>query len=209
MKTKGRTSIVVKMGVVSDGMRVIAGRAKGYKLKAPKGKQTRPTADRVREALFSILAYRVEDAVFLDAFAGSGAVGIEALSRGAYKAVFVDQDWKAVKAIKENLEKTGFLEQSLILKQSLDEAMDFLAAAGEVFDLVFMDPPYARENLASDLLGLDRHGLLAADTLLVVEHSRRQDMPNQVGRLRLKRQARYGDTVLSIYQVFMEEEEQT
>lgn len=130
-------------------MRVIAGEAKGRRLTAPRGTTTRPATDRLRESLFAQLGARCEGAVTLDLFAGSGALGIEALSRGAARCTFVERDAGAVEAIRRNLESTRFAERATVAR---GDVAAFLRATTEEFDLVFCDPPYADADLLAILL---------------------------------------------------------
>lgn len=148
-------------------MRVIAGKAKGRNLAAPKGRITRPTSDRVREALFSILQVRVPGSRVLDLYAGSGALGIEALSRGAGAATFVDRDVRAVAIIRMNLAACGFGHQATILRDDVLRALRALAARGETFDLVFFDPPYVSEERARCWPALP--AVLSDDGIVIVE----------------------------------------
>ena len=126
-------------------MRVIAGSAKGRRLFAPKGTETRPTSDRVKESLFNILGERVIGGAVLDLYAGSGALGIEALSRGAARAVFVDAEKAAIETIRRNVEGAGFSDRATIRRASAKTALRDLTADGERFDLIFLDPPYRIE----------------------------------------------------------------
>src|SRR5262249_18507743 len=123
-------------------MRVIAGSARGRRLSAPKGSSTRPTPDRVREALFSILYGQVEEARVLDCFAGTGALGIEALSRGAKSAVFIEHDSPTANLVRQNLQSIGFADKGRVIAKSAASAIADLAKNGERFDLLFFDPPY-------------------------------------------------------------------
>ena len=179
-------------------LRVIGGTAGGRRLVAPKG-DARPTADRVKESLFASLgAARVDGAVVLDLYAGSGALGIEALSRGAARAVFVDNDRRAQDAIRTNLDATGFTEQAQVRRMS-GSAFGRHADADGPFDLVFVDPPYDLDSseLGATLLALARSGSLAVGATVVVE-TRRTGPPVlpdgwAVGWTRV-----YGDTLLTV-----------
>ncbi|MGH8902913.1 MAG: 16S rRNA (guanine(966)-N(2))-methyltransferase RsmD [Egibacteraceae bacterium] len=178
-------------------MRVIAGSAKGRRLRAPRGRAVRPTSDRVREALFSSLGDRIPGASVLDLFAGSGALGIEALSRGAGRAVLVERDPRAVAVIDENLERTGLAGRAQVVR---DDAARFCQAPGTAFDVVFADPPYLLQTAAVyALLGdLVAAGGLVRDGAVVVERSRLDPTSRAVVPLGLvlARTATYGDTVL-------------
>src|SRR5215216_7076393 len=126
-------------------MRVIAGNARGRRLKAPKGREVRPTADRVKEALFSLLARDLTGARVLDLFAGTGSLGIEALSRGAAQAVLVDSLAPAAKMIRENLHELGFTERATIWTAPVARTLRSMGRRGEIFDVIFLDPPYGHK----------------------------------------------------------------
>ncbi|MDQ3709834.1 MAG: 16S rRNA (guanine(966)-N(2))-methyltransferase RsmD [Actinomycetota bacterium] len=179
-------------------MRVIAGTARGRRLVAPPGRDTRPTSDRVREALFSSIAPAVPGAAVCDLFAGSGALGIEALSRGAAWATFVERDAVAVRAIRQNLRRAGVDDAGQVVP---GEAADFCRhPVGGPFDLLLCDPPYAVDSTAIGALleALRQAGGLTMETLVVVERDRRG--PDPAGELPSflaeDRRRSYGDTVL-------------
>ena len=180
-------------------MRVIAGSARGRRLKAPPGRVTRPTSDRVREALFSSLRDETPEAVVLDLYAGTGAVGIEALSRGATHAVFVENDPSALAVIKDNLATAGVADRATVVRS---DAAAFAArprrAAAGPFTLVYCDPPYAEplEAVLRVLGGLQPH--LAAGFTVVIERERRDPALDHLENslLAVDRQRSYGDTVL-------------
>lgn len=180
-------------------MRVIAGSARGHPLKVPRGRATRPTAARTREALFNILGGLVRGSRFLDLFAGSGAVGIEALSRGAALAVFVERDPRAVRVLRENLARTRLETRAEVLALDAGAALRLLGRQGRRFELVFADPPYGN-GFPGPLLDLVvRHGLLASAGLVILETCKRNPLPETEGVLRLVRHRRYGDSVLAFY----------
>lgn len=181
-------------------MRVITGTAKGRKLKSPKGMETRPTSDRIKEALFNIIGPRVIDVNFLDLYAGTGAIGIEALSRGALKAVFVEKNPNTVKIVRENLRLTGLLEKAEILTHDADRAINLISAKGEKFELIFIDPPYLKDLEKVSLEMIESKFLLAPGGLVITESSKLDKMPHEVGQLKMFRQEKYGDTVLTFYQ---------
>lgn len=157
-------------------MRVIAGKARRILLDTPEGLATRPTTDRIKETLFNMINRELPDAVFLDLFAGSGAIGIEALSRGCRRAVFVEQDKKAVFCIEANLKRTGLSADAEVFKADVAGALSRLAAKGEAFDIIFMDPPYrmgfAREVLAQ----LAGSAVCGEKTLVVFEEALETDI---------------------------------
>jgi 16S rRNA (guanine966-N2)-methyltransferase len=175
-------------------MRVIAGTHRGRTLKAPPGESTRPTSDRVREALFSILGDRVRDARVLDLFAGSGALGLEALSRGASAATFVDDDPKAIAAVKANLETL-----KAVAEVRRGDALRFLTGAsrtGAQYDLVFLDPPYRLAERFAPSLSEALPAVLAPEAVAVAESDRRAPLALD---LQLEDERRYGDTLIRIY----------
>jgi 16S rRNA (guanine966-N2)-methyltransferase len=175
-------------------MRVIAGTHRGRTLKAPPGESTRPTSDRVREALFSILGDRVRDARVLDLFAGSGALGLEALSRGASAATFVDDDPKAIAAVKANLETL-----KAVAEVRRGDALRFLSGAsksGAQYDLVFLDPPYRLAERLAPSLSEALPAVLAPGAVVVAESDKRAPLTLT---LPLNDERRYGDTLIRIY----------
>ena len=181
-------------------MRVIAGQARGTRLRTPQGWQTRPTSDRVRESLFNILGTCVQDAEMLDLFAGSGSVGVEALSRGARRVVFVEIDDDAAQIIRQNLFRTRQEAKAEVRVQHAFAAVRQLARQGQRFSLIFLDPPYDRDWPALTLRVLVNHHILSAGGIIVVEHGWREAVPVQVEDIQLARQNAYGDSALSFYQ---------
>jgi len=182
-------------------MRVIAGSFRSRSLQAPAGLATRPTSDRLRETLFNVLAPRIQGARFLDLYAGSGAVGIEALSRGAAEVVFVERAAAALKVLRANLAR-------LELKQGLRIAPGSVAGflhkpdAGLRFDLVFLDPPYdAADEYASvlGLLGGPASGVLGDGALVIAEHRQKEKLEDAYGELQRMRLLQQGDAALSFY----------
>lgn len=181
-------------------MRVIAGKYRGRKLKSPPSLQTRPTSDRLRETLFNILAPRIEGVRFLDLCAGTGAVGMEALSRGAEHVSFVEQSRKMCGLIEANLEalRIGRNEFELITADAFDFLRRRVKKAGESFDIVYFDPPYAADYEAV-LSMLGQRSLLAGDGIVIVEHHKKKAMAEAYGGLCSYRQLKQGDSVLSFY----------
>ncbi len=177
-------------------MRVIAGRYGGRRLTAPKGRTTRPTSERVREALFAMLG-DVEGARVLDLFAGTGALGIEALSRGARQAVFVECDRAAIEALQSNLAALGLPGgQARLRREHADDALRRARKRKETYDLLLIDPPYGRALELEPLLSAALPGLLAPRARVVIESDRRA--PLRLG-LALEKERRYGDTTIAIY----------
>ena len=183
-------------------MRISGGESKGRTLKSPGHKGLRPTSDKVREALFSILAAKVPDASFLELFAGTGAVGLEALSRGAARSVFVDGSGKAARLIRENLETLGYRDRAAVVVKEVAGFLKKDAAGMGPFDIVFVDPPYHDEAgpKALESLGEVRtDGMLSEDACVVYEHHKKYPTPERVGILTKKKEYMYGDTALSLY----------
>ena len=175
-------------------MRVITGTARGRKLLAPEGMETRPTTDLVKEAVFSVIHFIVPCASVLDLFAGSGQMGIEALSRGANKAVFVDSSRKALDIIKQNVQNTGFAKQSKVLA---GDGESFLQNAVEKYDIIFLDPPY-NQGYPEKLLPLLARPL-SENGLVLYEHDKKEELPDETEELILKKRYRYGRTMVSSY----------
>ena len=178
-------------------MRIITGSARGTRLKSPAGDGTRPTADRTREALFSMLGSRVVDARVLDLFAGTGALALEALSRGAASAVLVDRTTHAILA--ENAARTKLAGRAEIRRGDVYAVAAELAREGRTFDLLFADPPYAQGDNARVLEAAARGALLAAGGLLVLEQGAGEEIVPQAGALRLMRERRYGAARICFY----------
>ena len=184
-------------------MRIIAGSLRRRTIEAPAGLVTRPTSDRLRETLFNVLAPRMKDATFLDLYAGSGAVGIEALSRGAARVTFVERVPTALKVMRGNLEKLGVREGFRI---EASNVAAYLRRAGveRGFDVVFLDPPYDAADeygMALGLLGGAAMGLLAEGAVVIAEHRRKETLNEEYGSLQRTRLLLQGDAALSFYRV--------
>lgn len=177
-------------------MRVITGSAKGHPLKALRGQATRPTTELLKGALFNMIGPGIEGKSFLDLYAGTGAVGIEALSRGASRAVFIDDAPEAVRVIAENLRSTGLNGLGQPYLNSVRAALDILSHRGQRFDYIFLDPPYEKDYVAPCLDWIARAGVLAADGTVVVEHSRREPVRESHGYA-VRRETSHGDSVLT------------
>lgn len=175
-------------------MRVIAGIAKGHPLVAPTGRGTRPTADRVREAVFSALLPRLPGARVLDLYAGSGALGIEALSRGAARATFVERDRRALKAIGDNLDTTRLADRARVLARDVRSALAHLAGVGDCFDVVLLDPPYGVEADELDAVLSGVVGVVAEDAVVRLEQASGASPVTWPSPLVAGRERRYGDT---------------
>jgi 16S rRNA (guanine(966)-N(2))-methyltransferase RsmD len=186
-------------------LRVIAGKFRGRNLKSPPSLEVRPTSDRLRETLFNVIAPRIADSRFLDLCAGSGAVGIEALSRGARSAKFVDRAQQMCDLIKMNLDlcRIERSESEVIKAESASFLRRFVASqpdSGKPWDIVFFDPPYA-DDYSPVLKTFESHAqlLLSDEGLLIVEHHHKQDLPETLGSLRRYRVLKQGDSALSFY----------
>jgi len=175
-------------------MRIVAGQLGGRRIVAPPGSATRPTSDRVREALFSVLGVTVRDARVLDLYAGSGALGLEALSRGAASAVFVDRSQQAIKAVRANLEALGM--EADVRRMEAGAAIRTASTRGEAYDLVFLDPPYRRAAGLGRELSEALPAVLAPGARVVSESDRRDPLALD---LPLTDERRYGDTVIRIH----------
>ena len=150
-------------------MRIISGSARGTKLFTLEGDATRPTLDRVKESLFSIIQQHIPDAVVLDLFAGSGALSLEALSRGASKAILCDYSKKAINIIKQNIEKTRFTEQAVLLNMDYEKALEYIKLQELKFDIIFLDPPYKKNYLINSIEKILEYDLITKDGIIIAE----------------------------------------
>lgn len=180
-------------------MRITSGRFKSRIIKAPRA--IRPTLDNVRKSIFDILSGQIDGAKVLDLFAGSGALGLEALSRGADSCIFVDNDKSSVKAIKDNLETLGLArnEDIIILAADAVKAISRFSKSADKFDLIFLDPPYYKSLAKKSLFLLGSYDILTKSGVVIIEHSKHDEVPNSFGELGLYRSVRYGDTQISFY----------
>ena len=192
-------------------MRVIAGTFRGRRLATPKGNRlVRPTADRVKESVFSILQEQVVDANFLDLCAGTGSMGIEALSRGAKHVTFLERDPRCIEIIERNLHTCGLLTESQaryhLLRRDVVKGIAYLCKRSTLFEIIYFDPPYGIDLAGGSQLYttclplLAENSLLCGGGILLVEHAKRVVLPDTVGSMKRSRQARYGETVVSFYQ---------
>lgn len=177
-------------------MRIIAGSAKGMKLKTIRGNSIRPTGDRVKEALFNICGSRVVGALFFDLFAGSGAIGIEALSRGADFCIFVEHDRRHLAMIKDNLSKSGLADRARLMADSVPAALKRLYREKLQADLIFLDPPYLSPLIPAVLQSIHAADLLKEGGLTIVEHA--VDNRAWSGLYQYKKQKQYGGTCLTL-----------
>ncbi len=183
-------------------MRVITGTARGCRLVTLSGEDTRPTTDKVKEGLFSAIQFDIEGRRVLDLYAGSGQLGIEALSRGASGCVFVDRNPEAVAIIKQNLQKTGLMAKSQVVAT---DALSYLERPKDTFDLVFLDPPYAEGLLLPTLQKVVNH--VNDGGVLICESDESTELPDKVDRFTLDRIRRYGRIHIWIYRYTASEEE--
>ena len=177
-------------------MRVITGKARGVALKTPDGMLTRPTADRVKEALFSIIHFDVPGAKVLDLFAGTGQLGIEALSRDAASAVFVDEREDACKLIKENLKRTKLEAQAKVVRS---DYLSFLKQCREKFDIILLDPPYAEIFLENSLKQITEIDILQSGGIIVAERPMGKEIPWDFPGYSRSKDYKYGKTLLTLY----------
>jgi 16S rRNA (guanine(966)-N(2))-methyltransferase RsmD len=185
-------------------VRVIAGQFGSRRLRTLRGMELRPTSDRLRETLFDILGSTVEDSLFVDVFAGTGAIGIEALSRRARQVVFIEHHAPAVKLIRENLHSLGITAGGEVLAVDAMRGLALLASRHAFADFIFLDPPYAR---AADYLRvlefLDESRLIAPGGIVIAEHGRKMHLPGRLDRLECSRILEQGDSALSFYRLAM------
>ncbi|WP_257446507.1 16S rRNA (guanine(966)-N(2))-methyltransferase RsmD [Archangium lipolyticum] len=184
-------------------MRIVAGTAKGRALAGPKttSKHIRPTADRVRETIFNVLGQWLEQQKVLDLYAGTGALGLESVSRGAPKAVLVDSDREALSLCRTNTDTLGFTSRVEILAQPVERALETLGRRGDRFELVFADPPYAARVVETVLEGVVRAGVLAPGGTVVIEHDKREPAPESHAGFERVDQRRFGDTLVSLFRI--------
>lgn len=177
-------------------MRVITGKARGVNLKTPEGLTTRPTTDRVKEALFSIINFDIPNARVLDLFGGTGQLGIEALSRGAKSAVFVDAGEPACKLIKENLRRTKLENQASVVRA---DYLDYLKRCKEQFDIIFLDPPYAEVFLENSIKSITEIDILQSGGIIVCERPLDKELPWEYRGYTRSKDYKYGKTLITLY----------
>ena len=177
-------------------MRVITGKARGVQLKTPEGMLTRPTTDRVKEALFSIINFDIPGAKVLDLFGGTGQLGIEALSRGAKSTVFVDAREEACKLIRENLKRTKLEQDAKVVRS---DYLDYLERCREKFSVIFLDPPYAEVFLENALNRITEIDILQSDGIIVTERPLGKELPWELEGYTRSRDYKYGKTLLTLY----------
>ncbi|WP_101772677.1 16S rRNA (guanine(966)-N(2))-methyltransferase RsmD [Peptostreptococcus faecalis] len=179
-------------------MRIISGSARGLKLNTPSDKEIRPTTDRVKESLFNIISHNVYDSCVLDLFAGSGALGIECISRGARQAYFCDNSEDSIKVIQSNIDKAKFNDKSVVLNGDYKSIIQSMVNKNKKFDIVFIDPPYYK-NIFEDVISLvGKSGILKEDAIVVVEHDAK-DTLKDTEELFIYKEKKYGITKLTFY----------
>ncbi|MGN0999106.1 MAG: 16S rRNA (guanine(966)-N(2))-methyltransferase RsmD [Faecousia sp.] len=177
-------------------MRVISGKARGVSLKTPEGLKTRPTTDRVKEALFSIIQFDLPGTKVLDLFGGTGQLGIEAISRGAKSAVFVDEQESACALIRENLHRAKMEKEATVIRS---DYLSYLSRCREYFDIIFLDPPYAEVFLENSLKKITEIDILQSGGIIIAERPLGKDLPWDLPGFTRSRDYKYGKTLLTLY----------
>ncbi|KQL44326.1 16S rRNA (guanine(966)-N(2))-methyltransferase RsmD [Brevibacillus choshinensis] len=189
-------------------MRVISGEHKGRRLAAVPGKGTRPTTDKVKESIFNMIGPYFDGGWALDLYAGTGGLGIEALSRGVDRSVFVERDARAFAVVKQNLETCRLEGSADLYRMDADRAIRTLATRKQAFDLVFLDPPYAQQKIAEEIRLLQELDLLADGAWIVAEHDVDVKLPEEIGDCVQDRASTYGDTAVTLYYFDRESQEE-
>ncbi|MGH9717327.1 MAG: 16S rRNA (guanine(966)-N(2))-methyltransferase RsmD [Candidatus Acidiferrales bacterium] len=183
-------------------MRVIAGKFRSRRLKSPPTLRVRPTSDRLRETIFNVLGPAVEDSLFFDLYAGTGAIGVEAISRGAREVIFLESHAKTASLIRDNLTALGIREGAEVIQEPAARGLEKLAARHLLADFIFLDPPYnAQDEYMQTLEFLDASHLVAPEGIVIAEHQRKIDLPDHFVRLERTRLLEQGDAALSFYRL--------
>ncbi len=180
-------------------MRIVAGVSKGRRLVSPKDNRIRPTSDRVKEAVFNIIGFNVANSHVLDLFAGTGSLGLEALSRGAEFATFVDNNAKSIEILKQNIRLLGFEERSEVFMINASDAVTEFGRSNRTFDIIFIDPPYMENLYEITLSSIARYGIIKKRGLVIVEHLSAFCFSEMSHELTLIKNKRYGSTSISIF----------
>lgn len=180
-------------------MRIIAGEAKNKRIITRKGTDTRPTLGSMKESLFSIIAPYVEDCTFLDLFSGSGSISLEALSRGARRAIMIEKDNEALRCIIENINNLGFENRCRAYKNDVVRAVEILGRKNEKFDIIFMDPPYKEELCTKVMKAIAKAGILADGGLIICEHHLFEDLADEIGEFKKADERKYGKKCITFY----------
>lgn len=182
-------------------MRIIAGIAKSRIIQSPKGLKIRPTSDRMKESIFNIIADKIINADILDLFAGTGNIGLEAISRGAASAVFIDNNKNAIQIIRDNIRLLGFQDKTEILKTDSISGLRKLGKSNRYFDIIFIDPPYLKKYEIPVLLEIAGLNLLKSEGSIILQHHRKSDLTKIIYPYHCIRQKRYGDTMISFFKI--------
>lgn len=180
-------------------MRIITGSAKGRKIKAPEGMDTRPTADRVKEALFNIISGKIYNSTVLDLFAGTGNLGIEAISRGAEKCTFVEHNKKTFDILKENVYDLGFGQSVEYYNQDAFAAVQKISVLNKKYDIVFLDPPYSMGLVEKSIQMIYKLDILNDEAIIVSEYDIKDNIPEKIGSIVKYRQEKYGRTYIALW----------
>lgn len=181
-------------------MRVISGTSRGTKLKSLEGDSTRPTLDRVKEALFNIISGYVYDSVVLDLFSGSGALAVEALSRGATKAIVCDNNKKAIQIINDNLDKTRLIQKAIVINDDYINCLNFLKNKDMKFNLIFLDPPYSKELGIKAIQEISNLDLLNQDGIIILETDKTENVPTTIGIYKKSNERIYGRVKINFFE---------
>lgn len=180
-------------------MRIVAGEAKNKRINSQKGHGVRPTLERVKESLFGIITPYIEDSIFLDLYGGTGSVALEALSRGAKRAIIIEKNEVALRVIIENVNYLGFQDKCRAYRNEALRAIEILANKRETFDIIFIDPPYKDMVCVATIEKVISQGILKDGGLIIAEHFIAEDMPDEIGPLKKADERKYGSTVLTFY----------
>lgn len=180
-------------------MRISAGKVKNKRIKSLKGQNTRPTTNKMKESLFNIISNIITDSIFLDLFSGTGNIALEALSRGAKRAIMIEQDPEALKLIIENVNTLGFTDQARAYKNDVKRAIEILGKKNEIFDIIFLDPPYQRNLSLLTIEKILACNILEKNGIIIAEHHKREILPDKIGALRKFNEKIYGNKVLSFF----------
>lgn len=187
-------------------MRVISGKVKGHRLKSPKGNKVRPTEDRIKESIFNIIGYIESDSLVLDAFGGTGSIGIEFLSRGAYKAYFVDNYYDSIVAIRENLSHTKLLESSEIINSDIFIAINEFNKEKLKFDYIYLDPPFNQKNLLDKAFeAIEKKDILELNGIVIVEYGKEIQLDDLMYGFKRTDHRIYGNKCIDFYEKNIEE----
>lgn len=180
-------------------MRIITGIARGRRIKAPEGLKTRPTLDRVKESLFNIISSKIYDSTVLDLFAGSGNLGLEALSRGARFCTFVECDRNTFRFLKENIEMLDFIKKCELYNQDAFSALRKISSRNLKYNIIFLDPPYGKGLIEKSIEYIDEMDLLDYDGIVVSEYDEKDMIPEKIGKMKLYRTEKYGRVKISFW----------